>query len=284
MMASVFAMLWMLFPPAGLLSSAVVGLVTLRKGAVEGALTFVMAALACAVLAQLVMGNPGMVAGVLLLMWMPVWALTILLRYSRSLVTSLYGALVLGILVVAAQFFLTQDPVLGWSEALEPLAQSLHEAKMLEGVAPDEVISVVARWMPGVVAMGVLLQSMISLFIARWWQATLYNPGGFQQEFRQIRLSWGLGIVTVVLVPLGFSTGGEVVPWAAYLVLLLAITWFIAGLALVHAVVAMKKASVGWLIGMYIMLLFALPHMVLILGTTAIFDAWFNLRARLKPG
>ena len=51
MLVTVLAMLSLLFPPLSILSSSVVALVTLRKGATESGLVLALAGLACGLLA-----------------------------------------------------------------------------------------------------------------------------------------------------------------------------------------------------------------------------------------
>jgi len=41
--------------------------------------------------------------------------------------------------------------------------------------------------------------SICLLMLARWWQAVLYNPGGFQQEFHQFKLQPAIAMMLMVL-------------------------------------------------------------------------------------
>jgi hypothetical protein len=63
----------------------------------------------------------------------------------------------------------------------------------------------------------------------------------------------------------------------------LVVAWFIQGVALAHGIIGKLGSSSGWLIGLYLLLLFALPHTVIVLATAGIADAWFDFRARLGP-
>ena len=188
LLASVLAMLSFMLPPTSILSSAVVALVTLRRGPVYGLTTLLIAGLLCAAVAQLTPGGLMAVVAFVFLMWLPIWLLAVLLRLSRSLAFTLAGALILGLVVLSAQFLQGDDPVAGWQSALEPFVQSLVEAEVVDRADEQELIAVLARWMPGALAAGFFLQSMASLFVARWWQAMLYNPGGFRLRCCQFRL------------------------------------------------------------------------------------------------
>ena len=125
------ALLSLLFPPVTLLSAAVVALVTLRQGPREGALLTAIATLACALLSLLALGVVLPVVSFVLLMWLPVWVLGGVLRISRSLGLALQVGLLMGLVVIAAQYTQGGDPVATWRQALEPFVQSLVEAGVL---------------------------------------------------------------------------------------------------------------------------------------------------------
>ncbi|MEW8043532.1 MAG: DUF2232 domain-containing protein [gamma proteobacterium symbiont of Phacoides pectinatus] len=281
MLVSVLAMLSILIPPLSVFSSALVALVTLRQGPVVGLSTGLLAGLACSVLALVVTGGVVPVLGFLLLLWFPVWLLALLLRMSRSLALSLQGALLLGVLFVGLQLLGSQDPVAQWRGVLEPFVESLVQSQLIEAGQRDELIGVMARWMPGVVSAGFLLQMMMALFVARWWQAMLYNPGGFRSEFHQLRMPRYLAIVTLgVLALQAMGTTQSLLP--DYLAVLLMAVWFIQGLALAHGAFSLLGSGGGWLVGIYALLLLAMPHAVSALAAAGFADAWFDFRARLR--
>jgi len=281
MLAAVLAMLSLLMPPLSILSSAVVALVTLRQGPVAGLTVSLMAGLACAALAYVTLGGVLPIVGFVLLLWLPIWLLALLLRLSRSLALSVQGALILGLIFLAAQFLQAQDPVAEWQQALEPFTQSLVQSQLIDEAQQSDLIKVMARWMPGVVAAGFFLQMMASLFIARWWQALMYNPGGFRSEFHQLRLPRAFAVITVALLALQAmgNAGGLVVD---YLAVLLMAAWFLQGLSLAHGAIALLGAGSGWLVGIYALLILAMPHAVSALAAAGFADAWFDFRARLR--
>jgi len=283
MLVSGLAILSLLFPPLSVFSSAVVGLITLRKGAGAGVLLLILATIASGILSQLALGSYGPVIGFGLLLWVPVWLITALLRFSRSLGFALLGGLVLGLVVVAGQYLQVEDPVAYWREMLEPFTQSLVEAQVLDSLQQPILVDAMAKWMPGVLAAGFLLQSMASTFLARWWQATLYNPGGFRSEFHELRLPRALTIVTILAMAMVLVLGEEGELVLLYVVTVLFVGWSLHGLSLVHSIVGKFKASSGWIVGIYLLLLFAMIHTVVVLAIAGMTDAWFDFRARLQP-
>ena len=283
MLTILLAALSLLLPPASILSSAVVALITLRRGAASGGLVVGLAVVFSALLAMLALGSINLAVGFLLLMWLPVWILALLLRSSRSLSMTVIGALVLGGIMLAGQFLQSVDPVAEWEAILGPFVESLSDAQLVEGSQQARLVSLMADWMPGIVAAGFLLQMMAAILLARWWQALLYNPGGFRSEFHQLRLPKALAVVLLLLVLFLFTQAGSGVTVLEYLLVMLVCAWFIHGLALVHGVVGRLGSSGGWLIAVYLLLLFALPHTVIVLATAGLADAWFDFRARLRP-
>ena len=283
MLTILLAALSLLLPPASIFSSAVVALITLRRGAAPGGLVIGLAVIFSGLLAMLALGSINLAVGFLLLMWLPVWMLALLLRSSRSLSMTVIGALVLGVIMLAGQFLQSTDPVAEWEAILGPFVESLSDAQLVEDSQQTRLVSLMAGWMPGIVAAGFLLQLMVAILLARWWQALLYNPGGFRSEFHQLRLPRVLTVVLLLLILFMFTQAGSEVTALEYLLIMLVCAWFIHGLALVHGVVGKLGSSGGWLFAVYLLLLFALPHTVIVLATAGVADAWFDFRARLRP-
>jgi len=283
MLTILLAALSLLVPPTSILSSAVVALVTLRKGTVPGALILGLATAISGGIALLALGGINLAIGFLILLWLPVWLLAVLLRSSRSLALMVVGAMVLGFVMLGGQFMQSADPVGDWKALLGPFVASLADAQLVEGSQQATLVALMANWMPGIVAAGFFLQLTVSLLLARWWQALLYNPGGFRAEFHQLRLPKALSVVLLLAALLMWLQSGTDVTVLEYALILLVVAWFIQGLALAHGVVGKLGSSSGWLFGIYLLLLFALPHTVIVLAMVGIADAWFDFRARLGP-
>ncbi len=278
MVATALLMLSLLMPPLSLLSAAVIALVTLRRGAVEGGVVFSLSLVASALLGTVAFGNGSAVAMVALLIWLPVWLLAVLLRHTRSLPLATETALGLGLLVLMAGYVESGDPVAEWQGLLQPFVASLVDADLIESAQQDRLLGILAGWMPGMVAVGFFVQSLLSLFLGRWWQATLYNPGGFREEFHGLRLQRWLALVSLPVV-LWAAIGGFDAGFASYLAMLLMGGWLFQGLAVVHR--SLAKASGLWLVLLYALLLFAMPHVYVALALLGYVDAWVDFRARL---
>ena len=103
----------------------------------------------------------------------------------------------------------------------------------------------------------------------------MYNPGGFGEEFRQLRLAPGVTGV-LLLAALGVAAmGTEYRTWAA----IFAVPWLFAGLSLVHARTALRGGGTAWLAAFYVLwLVFDILKLMTILF--AIADSWIDFRSR----
>src|SRR5210317_2146696 len=102
--------------PVSFLSGAVIGLVVLVQGPKEGAFTALGAAAILAVLVTLLLKLPTMAGVYALLVWIPVWLLTITLLLSRSLAMAMNVGALLGICIVLAVYALIPNPAGLWYE------------------------------------------------------------------------------------------------------------------------------------------------------------------------
>ena len=264
--ACLVALLGVLVP---LIGPAAVGLVTLRKGSFEGALVALWASLPfvvsyfagqsspfVAVMSILALANTLIVANVL----------RGTASWSLALVSDVCVAV--GFVVVAGVVFQTDLGVM--MSDLTELFVSVSEQLEKDYVMPDT--SSVLAWVAWMTAFSALL----GVVVARWWQALLFNPGGFQQEFQGIRLESKVGLGCLLLVILGFTLLSEFQFWLQ----LASIPLIVCGLSLLHYTAKVKKAGGYWLVLMYLGL-FLGPVMSGLLVALGAIDSVLNLRARL---
>jgi hypothetical protein len=173
------------------------------------------------------------------------------------------------------------DPAAYWAELMEPVRQGLIEGGILTDAESRALILEVARWMTGAFAATFYFQALLALFLGRWWQSLLYNPGGFGAEFRDLRLGKGLGVLGLALMAFILIKGEN--QWAADLLILITPLFLLQGLALIHWLVKALQANRGWLIGLYALFLLALPHAQVLTAGLGLADIWVNVRAKVRP-
>ncbi|HBJ89737.1 MAG TPA: hypothetical protein DDZ21_07195 [Gammaproteobacteria bacterium] len=258
--AIIAVMLLGLIPLVNLLNPVVVGLIALRKGLQEVVVIFAWAILPLGAWA---------VAGdvVPLIMLIGITGLAVLLRETESWEFTLLAAIAVGVCVEV--YFRLQPAVI---DALMQQLDLYLQASNPQGLQIEEVRDV----MLSVIGAVYMFLSIVLLMLARWMQAVLYNPGGFKQEFHNLRVEQKVALALIVIMLL--SSFGIVVPeaWMLYFVLPL----LFSGIALTHAVVAKKKLSSMWLVTFYILLM--LPVVVQILVLLALVDSWYDFRSRLS--
>ncbi|MCP4041674.1 MAG: DUF2232 domain-containing protein [Gammaproteobacteria bacterium] len=279
LVASLCTVLSLILAPLGYLGAAAVSLVILRHGVREGIVVAAGSGVVACVLSQVLVGSMAPVLALIVTLWLPASLLAVLLRASGSQGLVLAAAGVFGIVVIFALHLMLEDPALWWRELIE---EALLPMLSEQGVRVDtNTLEQIASIMTGLAAAVSVLGIMITLFLARWWQSVQFNPGGFGEEFRSLRLHRGFAMLTLLallasmLVDALFGTLGR------EFLMLATVLYMLQGLAVAHAVSANRKASAGWLIGLYFLLVFLWPYAMLALGVAGFVDAWVDFRRRI---
>ncbi|QEA40870.1 hypothetical protein FGL86_08260 [Pistricoccus aurantiacus] len=248
-------------------SAAIAALVTLRQGLSSGLIVIVAAAVPAGW--WWVQGDVIPLSSVLLVTLMAV-VLRARLSWGETLVV---GALAGAVLIQLGVFI----PPGGVGPLLDQLRQSSPEIdRMLDefvrqGGSVEQLASLMVSGVTGLI---VLLVSVACLALARSWQAGLYNPGGFRQEFHALRLKpreLGLLIVLGVIGSLVSLPALAMLSWVPLLV---------AGIALIHGFIGLKGMNGLWLVAFYALLITTWP-MILIVLLLAVIDTFVNIRERM---
>ena len=270
---------------ASLLAAAAVALPTLRRGAREGGLLVLGALPIVALAGQMVMDNALQAGGYALALWAPMLLVAMVLRETASLSAAVLSALGLGLAVVVGFHLVLADPAGFWDAALQQAIKPVLEQR---GAAVDEAmvrqtLQLFSRYATGAIAAGSVLTVLISLLLARWWQAMLYNPGGFRTEFLQLRLPVTLAWAFLVLVLAVGLAGGSVAGFTANILMPMLMAYLLAGFSVIHALCSKSASGRFWLAGIYVGLMFIAP-LILVIAILGWSDSWFNWRQRLLRG
>jgi hypothetical protein len=254
------------------LSAAVLALVTLRRGPGEGAYILAWAALPAGFLLAM-FGDVvplGMIVGTT--------AMAAILRWTASWQLTLCASSVFGVVIALA--------MMGFGvNSLQEIASVFAEIIASWQSQLDAQGREVALKAPGLVTIAGMLglvnavSCILCLLLARWWQALLYNPGGFRAEFHGLRFTPTASVTLVALI-LGISTLGiEYRPWAV----LFALPLCIAGLGFVHARAAHRGQGSGYLALFYLLWILLDPVKLIVMGI-AVADSWIDFRSRWQKG
>ena len=269
--------------PFSFFSGAVVGLVTLVKGSREGFFVLLGGSLLMVLLGVLTPGHPLAVASYALLVWLLVWLLAATLRQSVSLSLALLLGSALGIIAVGGFFLFTGDPADWWYQHFTTeVLPILEKAGMVFEDRPrlNTELQQASQLMTGSLSAFLLLGAIAGLFIARRWQASLYNPGGFQTEFYQLRFGVTAALVALAMLAVLLVSSGI---WAALLSNMLQpvmVVFLFQGLAIAHALVKVWALNSVWLLVLYMLLLFGLPFSLVLLALLGVADNWLDLRSK----
>ncbi|MFN0001330.1 MAG: hypothetical protein ACKVOF_00835 [Pseudohongiellaceae bacterium] len=261
------AVLFGLVPLFYLLSAAVVALVVLRKGLQEGLLVLLWALLPAGL--QWLTGDTSYVFVLL-----GVALLANVLRATGSwskalLVTTVLGLILQISLVVQTGYVTKIETAVGELMANGQILQLPQDGQMT-AATPTEVVALLMSFY-GAYHMLMLVSSLL---LARAWQARLYNPGGFQQEFHNLRIAPG---ILLVLLSLLLASWYGLQPLADWLPIFCMVP-MLTGLAVIHSVVANRKLGKSWLVMAYLVLLL-MPPVIIMLGFA---DGAIDIRLRLN--
>ena len=256
------AVLFAIIPVLFWISAALVALVILRKGYRDGAQVFMWS-----LLPAIVWWSNGDPTPALTLIGAA--GLASVLRYSASWAYVLVASLVAAIVSMPILASYLQDVMVAFAEA----GIQLEAQQKLPENVDKKLLQTLMEGVLGAVHMAILLACVV---LARWWQAALFNPGGFQTEFHQLRLPlWLTG--TLALAVFGLSNVTDMTQW----LFVLSIPLLFAGLALVHGLVEQLKLGQAWLFAIYLALLLSSAVVFTILALLATLDSVFKLRQRL---
>ena len=256
----------------GWISAAAVALVTLRQGPGSGGWIVFWALLPAAV-ATWFSGDPSS-----LLLLLGVYALAVVLRETVSLSLAVASSAVVGLatggsLILFGEAFLAQ-----LAEMFAALLDQLQANLAAEGSGELLLAAPEVGQIAGMLAAGNAVTVVLSLLLARYWQALLYNPGGFRTEFHALRLPpmWtaGLGLLALAV--------WVQEPWLSGWALVLSVPLMFCGLSLAHAYLAASGRGASSAVVFYLLWILLDPVKGLLLGLV-VADAWIDFRKRWTP-
>ncbi len=268
--AATVAVLFGLIPMPGfdLICGAIVALVILRRGLQDGVQILLWAVLPAALKWKL--GDPH-----LALMLPAVVAASLVLRHSRSWQLTSLLMMASGVL---------QQWTIRWHDAylarMHDLLNSLQSGGfVMQGVVDGKVVPLspeqlmdIALPYYGVYQMALVLGCLL---LGRYWQAHLYNPGGFRQEFHNLRFDWRLMVVLLALMVAGVFGIAPLSDW----LLIMCLPPILEILAVIHKVVMHRNMGAAWLVLAYLLLFMPVAGPILVL--LGFGDSLIDIRKRL---
>lgn len=252
------------------ISAATVALTTLRRGWAEG-LNLLLWACLPAIVWIAMQQDPTP-----LIVIIGSGVLAQVLRFSVSWVHTLLAGCALGILVSWLMPLLLPEVV---TETIKISKQ------VLEGMAGDitaETGRQLDEWLnslfAGILGSIHLLAIVACLVIGRWWQSALYNPGGFRAEFHRLILPKAVALPLMLFMVFGGGLHPALLGWIP----VITVPFIIAGIALVHGVVGIRKLTGQWLLAFYLLAFLLGPYFYMLLIVMAFLDSVLDFRQRIQ--
>ena len=173
-------------------------------------------------------------------------------------------------------------------EPIEALARALEKAlpQMLDGLYQQLSVEeqahlgrLIVPALTGLIAALLQVVSVLALMLGRYWQASLYNPGGFGREFQAVRMPLVPTLILLGCMLFGPNFGSALAMFTP----LCSVPLMFAGLALMHGLVAQKRLGKFWLVGMYVTLVLFMQLTYPLLVVLAIVDSLVDFRGRTSP-
>jgi len=279
LIAASMAILGLAIPPAAWISAAAIVLITLVNGPKNGLICITLSLLGAAIFAMLIFSAPQLAIIFVLIAWLPAWVLAAVLRQTVSLAYTMQVLAVMSILAVLMFYMLAPDIGELWREPLDVMVKQLAQQSEDFSLADlQKTEDWVIAFMPGLLVSSLMFGTMLSLLLGRWWQAVFYNPGGFGEEFRSLNLGKATALTAIVILLAALAVANV---FAIAIVSVVFVLYSMQALSLLHAVIQIRKLN-GMLLFVVYVLLFFIPHLLLLLIVASIADPWLDIRQRIS--
>jgi hypothetical protein len=284
--ASSLALLSLLFPPVSIVSSAAIALITLRRGASEGLYILGCGTIAAGLLGFFIQGN-FQYAIAFLLLWLPIWLISTVLREGQNLSLAVGISVFIGMLGIIGVYVFVTSPASMWKPVLaQIITQMAPTGVPIENIR--QAVEILSRYMTGTFFAGIVITLLSGLFLGRWWQAILYNPGGFKQEFLALTTGPRFTLAALVVIGMAFAKLGVMSEIATNIAAILFVLYVLIGIAILHTVFAAKSYGKHIVPMFYITLILIpinlKPFILLAIALVGLSDMWLDLRKnKFKP-
>jgi hypothetical protein len=268
----------LIIPPIGIFGGAAIALITLRIGWKQGLLYTLLGSAVLAIATYLLKHDAPLGVNAGLMGWLPIVIFATVLAQTGSWQRTLQALLATALIGLLLFHLYQPDPALFWQATLEQLKPLLKDAYKLSSTELDELIVSMAGWMTGVFAAAITVSIALAILLARHWQSMLYHPGGFGEEFRQLRIGKIFALIMIACIVLAIITSNRI----AIEILIIAVGIFmLQGIALVHSVVHQLEMKPVWLIALYVLLFILLVQMFVLLAAFGIIDNFVDFRRKI---
>ncbi|WP_127470883.1 hypothetical protein [Thiomicrorhabdus aquaedulcis] len=233
-----FSVISVWIAPFGILVGAIIALITLRVGVVEGIQALAWGVISHLFLTVMLSGSywPGFIS--VMEYMLPVWVLSLVLRQTNSLASTLQVAMIMSGIGVLGFYLLISNPQDWWLELFSQHVLPILDASKV--VYEAESVKIFAGMVTMLLAVFAVVLWYSIVLIARYWQSSLYHPGQFKIDFYQLRLPKSTAYAAIVLALLAVVFEFRIVIDLSTIVM---VGLMFQGLAIAHQTLAVKKCT-----------------------------------------
>ncbi len=254
-----------------LITPATIGLVALRKGFSEGGLICLWGLLPVFLTYFFSDSNQFFVL-LTACNFLNVLLVCGILRYRGDWEMTLVSLVIISIILMGSLLLIFQQD---FEVLVQRLIEVFEEASRQTNIESLKIkkssIAVFTTWT-------IILNTFLGVVIARWWQAIIFNPGGFKEEFQGIRLNRRLLVLIFSILVLSSAIFNQYSNWAYLSIFPLVV----GGLSLFHWLVNEKNLGKVPIIFTYVFMVLFTPFVILILALLGTVDCFYNVRQRLR--
>jgi hypothetical protein len=261
--------------PTSIIAGIIVAFVTLRVGPKAGLILLAWVALPA--IALFIRGHASMFD----LVWLRcfiLWGLGTALYYTHSWNLVLCMLTLIGVIGVALIHALIPNVEHTWYALGTQMIQSVVGQEHMPPAQWDSVMHSFARFGSGIVLFCSITGLFLQLLCARYWQASIYNPGGSRQELMRMRIQRWISLILPICILLAVFTNlayfTDVIPVILF-------PFVIVGFVCLHAFM-MTAPKLGFLVPVAYIATFFVMYLILVWSALGFVDAWVDFPARLE--
>ncbi|MEM7258009.1 MAG: hypothetical protein AAF404_11540 [Pseudomonadota bacterium] len=267
--------------PLVVVSSAIVALIWMRLGATSGLITVGVSLLFSTTIALMTSLPVLAPVAVMVSSWLPVIVMAWVLRDTVRLDMAILAGAVLVATVLVAVYAAIPDVAGSWRRLFSSVFENPQllpgQLQEMDPQLRERMLTTASRYITGLYGAMWFFLAALSLLLARSWQAHLFNPGGLQKEFHELRFGRVASAASLIIAGAAVVTRFELLMAIA----MLAVAVFaLQGIAVLHGVVRRRGLGAAWLVAAYVLILLTMPESLIALAFCGATDAWFDFRKR----
>lgn len=246
--------------------NVMIGLITLRKGALFGMQILFFSLISAYLISTILPFIDHHIVLTIFMLSIPVWIICIVLRHTKSQGMMLFGIALLCSMIIVISHIWIDDINLLWADRFSHFIANSPNSDEYQ-----EILNKITelKLFNSVIMLSFLFNMIIIVLLARYWQSKLFNPNGFQKEFHGLYLPAGGLILVAMGAFMLFMPFGSQELWQYIgrdILIVMIMIYMIQGIAMIHRMVKQYRLTLVPLIIVYVSLFSLFPLMELFIS------------------